>query len=101
MSADVKYALMWSAVSVVVASFVVFVVSPGGLEDKFANFSGLMPGFLVASWLSQFVNGNRPHPVLDLTLFPIIIGASYIWYFLLSFTAVKLFRFVRRRRSST
>ena len=75
------------------ASFVVFVIHPGGFEGQLGLFFGLMPGAIVGLSLA-----NRVFKVVPsaerMVLWSSAIGITFLWYFAVSYAAIKIYRFL-------
>ena len=89
---DWKYAFAGAIGLLGIAAFILFVVHPGGFEGQINYFFGLFPGVylvLVAGWANAL-----PRGAVVYWLF--VIGGSFIWYFILSFAAIRGYRVVAR-----
>jgi uncharacterized membrane protein len=78
------------------AAFVIFVIRPGGFERQVGWILALMPGVVVGSPLADRVYNISPNlaPLVDWSA---LLGITFLWYFALSFSAIKAFRFLVRR----
>lgn len=74
------------------AAFVIFVIRPGGLERQVGWFVALMPGVVVGSPLAERAYKISPNlaPIVDWSS---LLGITFLWYFALSYSAIKAFRF--------
>ena len=57
---DAKWALIAAVCLLAVASFVVFVINPGGFEGQMGWAFLLLPGLFPASWLADLVHKFSP-----------------------------------------
>jgi hypothetical protein len=102
---DWKYACAAAVALLGIAAFILFVVHPGGFEGQIAYFFALLPGvYMVLLFFHPSHPGwanAMPHGVFVYWLF--VIGGSFIWYFILSFVAIKGYRLAARfrRRAGT
>ncbi len=78
------------------ASFVVFVIHPGGFEGQLGWFFLLLPGSIPASVLSDGVYKLAPNvgPVIYWTL---IISLNFGWYWGISYAMIKIFPGIRAK----
>jgi len=78
-----------------VAASILVVIHPGGFESQIAWFFGLMPGAFAGA-----VVGDRLYemnPWLDrIVYWPVFLGVSFLWYLVISFLAIKVYRSLRR-----
>jgi hypothetical protein len=94
---DSKWALIAAVCLLALALFVVFVIKPGGFEGQIAWFFLLLPGTFPASWLADQVQKLTPSAHVapsaeSLSIWALIVGFNFAWYWLLSFAAIKIFR---------
>jgi hypothetical protein len=89
--ADWKRAVPIALILLGVATFVIFVIRPGGFESQLAWFFGLLPGALLGEYLGSHV--SRLAPDLDrVAQWGSIFGLSFLWYFLISYGLIKIYR---------
>jgi hypothetical protein len=95
---DWSRAFVAALVLSVSAAFVIFVIRPGGLERQVGWFVALMPGMIVGSPLAERVHVVSPNlaPIVDWSS---LLGITFLWYFALSYFAIRVFRFRVRRVS--
>jgi hypothetical protein len=94
---DAKWALIAAVCLLAVALFVVFVINPGGFEGQMGWAFLLLPGLFPASWLADLVHEFSPGAHLapsaeSLSIWAVIVGFNFAWYWVLSFAAIKVFR---------
>ena len=90
--ADWKLALIAALALLGLASFIVFVIRPGGFEGQIAWFFGLLPGAVLGLALAD--HAFALSPALDkILLWPTVLGLSLLWYFAIALTAIKMVRF--------
>jgi len=89
---DWKYAGIASVVLLGTAAFTVFVVHPGGFEGQIAWFFGLLPGALVGATITDRLYKIAPL-FSSVTKWAFILGASLLWYFVVSYVVIKTYRF--------
>ena len=96
---DWKWACLAASVLLGIASWIVFVVRPGGFEGQIGWFFGLLPGAAVVASVGAAV-GARSHPTTPLgesiALWGSIIGISFLWYFVVSYAVIKVCRLASR-----
>ena len=91
---DWKYACVSAAVLLGIAWFIAFVPHRGGdLGAFFLWFVRLLPEVIAASRFASIV--GRESRLAGIAAFPIIIAGSFLWYFALSYAAIKVYRLVR------
>lgn len=86
----------WAAAALLgLAAFIMFGIHPGGFEGQIGWFLGLFPGVLVVHLL-------LPDPLFKYeVVFKILVfGTSFLWYFAISYSVIKVVRLrVRAKRS--
>jgi hypothetical protein len=93
---DWKYACVSAAVLLGIACFIVFVHhdwSGVDLGTWFVLMVGLFPGSIAASRFASMV--GQQSRLAGFADFPITMAVSFLWYFALSYAAIKLYRLVR------
>ena len=93
--ADWKWACLAGLALLGVAVFVVFVIHPGGFEGQIGWFFGLLPGATIGAHLADMVYKFVPRLEIIVQWLS-ILGISFLWYFALSYAAIKSYRFVVR-----
>ena len=74
------------------AAFVTYVIRPGGFEGQIVWGFALMPGVIVGAIVAD--RAHKIWPIAEpLFFWSLTIGVTLIWYFALSYFAVKIFRF--------
>lgn len=91
---DWKHASIAAAVFLGIAALVVYVVHPGGFEGHVAWFFALFPGAPAVAVLGKQI--PKLDPLLSAALWPLILFLTYVWYFALSYAAIKGFRLLSR-----
>jgi hypothetical protein len=91
---DWKYACLSAAVLLGTAWFIAFVPHRGGDLGTWLLWAGrLLPGVIAAvRFASIFGQQTR---LAGIAAFPIIVAVSFLWYFALSYAAIKVYRLVR------
>jgi len=79
-----------------IAVFVVFVIHPGGFEGQMGWFLDLFPGAIVGEILADAVFKVSPG-VERIVYWCSILSISFLWYFALSYAAIKTYRYLTRR----
>jgi hypothetical protein len=94
--ADWSRAFVAAVVLSAAAAFVIFVIRPGGFERRVGWFLALMPGVVVGSPLAEHAYKISPSlaPIVDWSS---LLGITFLWYFALSYSAIKASRFLIRR----
>jgi hypothetical protein len=90
---------MWAFVAALgllgAAAFIVFVIRPGGFEGQIGWFFALMPGAIFglpfADRVFKVVPGAEP-----VALWSSVVGITFLWYFAISYAAIKTYRFCVR-----
>jgi hypothetical protein len=92
---DWKYACVSAAVLLGIAWFIAFVHHDWGFDlGKWALvLVGLLPGIIAATRFASIV--GEQSRLAATASFPIIIAVSFLWYFALSYAAIKFYRLVR------
>jgi len=94
-SADWKCACVAALALLGAAFFVVFVIHPGGFEGQMGWFLDLLPGAIVGEILAD--TASKIVPWLErIVYWCSILSISFLWYFALSYAAIKAYRFVIR-----
>jgi len=91
---DKILAFVAAIVLIGVAVFIILVIHPGGFEGQIAWLFALFPGAFVGAPLAD--KASKIHPVLGALFWPILVGVTLLWYFALSYAAIKSFRIVSR-----
>jgi hypothetical protein len=93
--ADWVWAIIAAIVLLAAASFVLFVIRPGGFEGQIGWAFALMPGMPVGLILADRV--YKLAPSADrIVLWSSALGISFLWYFAVSYAVIKTCRlFVR------
>ena len=93
--ADWKKAVLAALGLLGLAAFIIFVIRPGGFEGQVAWFIGLFPGALLLLPFADRI--YKVSPMLDKVLYwPVLLTTSWVWYFILSFIAIKGYRLFTR-----
>jgi hypothetical protein len=80
-----------------IAAFIVFETHLG-FERQIGILFALLPGAFLAATLGRHLAGTKH--IFSLAMWPSIFFLSYLWYFALSYTAIKLFRMASRVTSN-
>jgi hypothetical protein len=75
-----------------VACFAVFAV-PHGFEEVIGWYLYLLPGSFVAGGISDWIS-KRSESVAYIAFWGTLLGLSFLWYFGISFAAIKIYRLV-------
>ena len=90
---------VWAFVAAVgllaTASFVGFVIHPGGFEGQIGWFFALMPGAIVGLSLADHVFKVVPSAE-RIVLWSSVIAITFLWYFAISYAVIKTYRFLVR-----
>ena len=95
--ADWNRAFLSSLGLTAAAAFVIFIIHPGGFEGQIGWFFALMPGAFVAVPLGDRVFRIAPNAE-RIVFWSSIIGITFLWYFAISYAAIKTLRFLARVR---
>jgi uncharacterized membrane protein len=76
-----------------IAAFILFVIHPGGFEGQIGWFLGLLPGAMLAAIAADQVHTPTLEPIV---YWGCLIGVSFLWYFVISYVAIKIGRLVFR-----
>lgn len=98
-SADWKWACVAAFALLGAAVFVVVVIHPGGFEGQIGWFLDLLPGAIVGEILADTAHKILPR-VERIFYWCSILSISFLWYFALSYAAIKAYRFVIRSLGS-
>ncbi|MGB6900091.1 MAG: hypothetical protein WBE12_15955, partial [Candidatus Acidiferrum sp.] len=79
-----------------VAMFAVFKV-PHGLEEQVGWYLLLLPGAIFAAAISELLGKVVPREQA-LVFKGLLVGFNLIWYFVITYAAVRTYRFVSRLR---
>ena len=93
--ADWSRACLSSLGLIAAAAFVIFVIHPGGFEGQIGWFFALMPGAFVGVPLGDRVFKIAPNAE-RVVFWSSVIGITLLWYFAISYTTIKIFRFLVR-----
>lgn len=77
------------------AAFIIFVIHPGGFEGQIGWLIALMPGAIVGLPLADRVFKVAPRAE-RVALWSSVLGITFIWYFAISYAAVKAYRLFAR-----
>jgi hypothetical protein len=97
---DWKRACLAATALLGIALFIVFAIHPGGFEGQIGWFFGLVPGALVGAILADMVYKVVPSLERVVQWFS-IIGVSFLWYFVISYAAIKTCRWAARMFAQT
>ena len=92
---DWKWGCLAAAVLFGIAVFVVFVIHPGGFEGQIGWYFGLLPGAIGGAILADMVYKVIPGAE-RIVQWLSIIGVSLLWYFAISYAAIKVYLFAAR-----
>jgi hypothetical protein len=81
------------------AAFVILVIHPGGFEGQIGWAFALMPGSIVGLSLAERVF-KASIPAGRAALWSSLFGVSFLWYFVISYAAIKACRFLARALGS-
>jgi hypothetical protein len=94
---------MWACVAALgllgAAAFIIFAIHPGGFEGQTGWLVALMPGAIVGLPLADRIFKVAPgaeRPALWIS----VAGITFLWYFAISYAAIKTYRFVARASGS-
>ena len=94
---------MWAFVAALgllsAAAFIIFVIHPGGFEGQIGWFVALMPGAIVGLPLADRIFKVAPGAE-RVALWSSVVGITFLWYFAISYAAIKTYRFVARASGS-
>jgi hypothetical protein len=90
---DWKCAILVALLLMGGAAFIMFVIHPGGFEGQIGWFIALFPGAIASMPLSDWVSKSAPWAE-RLALWIPTISISFRWYFVISYTVIKAYRFV-------
>jgi uncharacterized membrane protein len=94
---------MWAFVAALgllsAAAFIIFVIHPGGFEGQIGWFVALMPGAIFGLPLADRVFKLAPGAE-RVALWSSVVGITFLWYFAISYAAIKTYRFVARASGS-
>lgn len=93
-SSDWKYACVAAFALLSAAVFVVFVIHPGGFEGQIGWFLDLLPGAIGGEILAD--TAFKVARVERIVYWCSILSITFLWYFALSYLAIKAYRFVIR-----
>jgi hypothetical protein len=90
---DDKLACLLAAVLLGAVALIIFAVPvlPGGFEAQSAWLVALLPGALLAYPLADLLGDASPLAG-NIAVWSLLVGLSFLWYWLLSLLAVKLLR---------
>jgi hypothetical protein len=92
---DRTWALVVACALLGAAAFIVFVTHPGGFEGQAGWFLALMPGAFMGAMIGDKV--FQVSPILERVLYwSVLLGATFLWYFGLSYAAIKACRLLAR-----
>jgi hypothetical protein len=96
---DWKWACILALCLLGLAAFVIFGIHPGGFESQVGWLLAFLPGAFVAYPLSDhiFKAAPRAEPIMFWTL---LMGLSFMWYWTISYAAIKTCRFAARALKS-
>src|SRR5215467_15122665 len=94
-SRDWVWALLAAMTLLSCAALILFVVHPGGFEGQVGWFFALMPGAILGLPFADRVYKIAPNAE-RLALWVSMISISLIWYFAISYAAIKAYRFISR-----
>jgi hypothetical protein len=60
----------------------------------------LLPGAFFAAAISDFIKWIL-HRENSLVFYGLLVGFNFVWYFLICFTGIKIYRFVSRYRKTS
>jgi hypothetical protein len=86
---DWLYAGVSASVLLGIAAIIILVIHPGGFEGQIGWFFLLLPGAYVAAGMA----GHGPLSA-SVSPWPIIFVASFLWYFVITYAAIKVYRLV-------
>jgi hypothetical protein len=90
---------MWASVAAVgllgAAAFIIFVIHPGGFEGQIGWLLALMPGVIFGLPFADRVFKVAPG-VEPVALWTSVVGITFLWYFALSYAAIRTYRFLAR-----
>lgn len=93
---DSTRALVGALVLLASASFILFFIHPGGFEGQIGWFLLLMPGAIIGLSVADRVY-KISASAEPFALWGIVIPISLLWYFAISYAAIKAYRFIVRR----
>jgi len=92
---DWKWALLVALVLLSIASFVVFVIHPGGFETQIGWFYGLLPGAFLGQYWAYHLSGIAS--ILGLTVqWSATLVISFLWYWVIGYGLIKIYRVAMR-----
>jgi hypothetical protein len=96
---DWKWACILAFSLLGLAAWVIFGIHPGGFETQVGWLLALLPGAFVVYPLSDhiFKAAPRTEPIMFWT---VLIGLNFLWYWAISYVAIKTCRFVARASKS-
>lgn len=92
---DWVLALLAASALLALAALVVFGINPGGFEGQIGWFFALMPGAIFGLPFADRVYKIAPHAE-GLALWGSTIAISLVWYFAISYAAIRAYRFINR-----
>lgn len=75
-----------------VATFIMFVIHPGGFEGQIGWSVALMPGVIFGLPFADRVSKLAPQAE-RVAMWGSVVGITFLWYFAISYAAIKTYRF--------
>ena len=91
---DRKRAAFVGIVLTGLATAVVFGIAPGGFEGQGGWLLVLLPAALVAYPLLDYIHKVSPHAE-SAAFWVLLIGFNFLWYWGLSYVAIRFWRFLK------